>query len=936
MRIDRLGVTGFGRFAGATLDLGPGLNIIYGHNEAGKSTLQRFMLAMLYGMQKKAQRRSFTEDAAKYRPWHGGEYRGSLVYTLQETGRSLRVERDFEPGRERVAIYDAQTGADLSGRFAMDRRKELLFAEEHLGLSEEVFRSTAWIGQMEVGKLELGRELVARVANLQESGREDLSVKSALRVLEERMREIGTDRAPTRPYARVGRLIEEKRAELERAEAAREQTMTWEAQLTEVRAVLSEMDQELAGLYRRIDWALLAEAEERLERVAAAGKNARDARRKAESLSGYAAFPVHFRDRLVRLQSEIDSTRASAGRHGARLAELEEAIRALEAQVSPSATATGLTVEAEVAALQQAQRAAEAQLPGLREEAERLADMVARLDEAIAPLRLAAEKGAQVLERVESVDRELAGLRPRLDVQTADSLQREVAALERELRGSGGWGWLAVAGVLAAAAAVAYLSLAGSVGLVSAGGLGVAAVGALAMFITGRTQGARVRRLAEAAKERLLIHRQATAQIQERMEGLERQRRQALGEVGLSDATEIRNRVVRFEQLQARRDGQQMRLDSVEREMTRLQAEVEHRQQHLERLIAGALGAAEEEVHAQPDPVAWFRQAHGRQQEAARRLEGLRREAADTERRLRDDEFHAERLTGQVSDLLSEAGVQSHEAFEESCAHHDAWRKAVAEADSLENGMRSLLGGDTPEALSAQIERLRAEAVGPEPAGRDESARLQAEARRLEARRADLNARASDLAARVETAVGDLLETADIRLELEALREERLALEEELGALELARSVITEVSAEIHREFAPKLNATMGQVVSAITGGKYRTVKIDEEASIRVITEADRTVDLLSLSGGTVDQFYFGLRIALLDLLVQGGERCPLLLDDPFVQYDEARLRSSLEYLGQISRERQIILMTCHQREVRMAQSLGVPVNYLTISDGGL
>ncbi|MDB4894896.1 MAG: double-strand break repair Rad50 ATPase, partial [Firmicutes bacterium] len=65
MRIDRLIMTGFGRFQGRTLELEPGLNILYGPNEAGKTTVQKFILGMLYGFKKRGQRRDYTEDAAR-------------------------------------------------------------------------------------------------------------------------------------------------------------------------------------------------------------------------------------------------------------------------------------------------------------------------------------------------------------------------------------------------------------------------------------------------------------------------------------------------------------------------------------------------------------------------------------------------------------------------------------------------------------------------------------------------------------------------------------------------------------------------------------------------------------------------------------------------------------------------------------------------------
>ncbi|NLX87690.1 MAG: hypothetical protein GXY97_11175 [Clostridiales bacterium] len=94
--------------------------------------------------------------------------------------------------------------------------------------------------------------------------------------------------------------------------------------------------------------------------------------------------------------------------------------------------------------------------------------------------------------------------------------------------------------------------------------------------------------------------------------------------------------------------------------------------------------------------------------------------------------------------------------------------------------------------------------------------------------------------------------------------------------------------------------------------------------------ETGRRVEAEILSGGTVDQLYFALRIAASDL-VSGGSKLPLFLDDSFVQYDRRRLENVMGYLLEEAKERQIILFTCHGREREVADALGGVYNYLVI-----
>ena len=66
------------------------------------------------------------------------------------------------------------------------------------------------------------------------------------------------------------------------------------------------------------------------------------------------------------------------------------------------------------------------------------------------------------------------------------------------------------------------------------------------------------------------------------------------------------------------------------------------------------------------------------------------------------------------------------------------------------------------------------------------------------------------------------------------------------------------------------------------------------------------------LSGGAVDEFYLACRFALVRL-IYGEIRPPLVLDDPFVNFDELRLVRTLEFLSKLSKEHQIIIFTLRE-----------------------
>ena len=85
---------------------------------------------------------------------------------------------------------------------------------------------------------------------------------------------------------------------------------------------------------------------------------------------------------------------------------------------------------------------------------------------------------------------------------------------------------------------------------------------------------------------------------------------------------------------------------------------------------------------------------------------------------------------------------------------------------------------------------------------------------------------------------------------------------------------------------------------------------VDDDYNITVRNNENTLVSSEYLSGGTFDQIYFSLRMALVKLI---GENMPIILDDAFALYDDERLKKAVEYLGTI--DNQVILFSCQSRE---------------------
>ena len=117
MRLIDLHIDGFGKFHDLDLRFAEGMNILYGHNEAGKSTLHAFLQAMLYGLERRPGVGSAAKLHKKYRPWDAPERFGGTLRLAHE-GQVYRIVRDFNAddlSADGAATTTAGGAAGLTG-----------------------------------------------------------------------------------------------------------------------------------------------------------------------------------------------------------------------------------------------------------------------------------------------------------------------------------------------------------------------------------------------------------------------------------------------------------------------------------------------------------------------------------------------------------------------------------------------------------------------------------------------------------------------------------------------------------------------------------------------------------------------------------------------------------------------------------------------------
>ena len=114
-------------------------------------------------------------------------------------------------------------------------------------------------------------------------------------------------------------------------------------------------------------------------------------------------------------------------------------------------------------------------------------------------------------------------------------------------------------------------------------------------------------------------------------------------------------------------------------------------------------------------------------------------------------------------------------------------------------------------------------------------------------------------------------------------------------ALELAEKKMQELAKELQGSISKRLNEAVSEIFCEITDGKYEKVRVDEQLQVSVI-HGNRRIEMNQLSQGALEQLHFALRMAAVRILYE--EDYPVILDDTFAYYDDARMAQTLRWLN--------------------------------------
>lgn len=901
MRIDQVIGTAFGPFRGETLEFAPGLNVVHGPNEAGKSSWFNATYTALAGRRKYKGRGSAaeTEFRNRHKPWSGSKWAVGLAVTLDDD-RRLAITQDLAKGE--WTIVDGSTAravpeAELLTDTSLDGTRLL-------GLNRQSARSTIFTGQADIlrvrddaGELQ---ELLERAAS---TGATDATADAALAWLKERRSEwVGVAHgkkplAATRAALNASRELAQTRrddlAELHETIANRQKLA---APLVKARAKVELSE-------RLVKWQSVYEMRDRVEKAVELSTRvaeSREADLTVDEEKVAAATNV-----LVVFDRGTDVVPLGEGPTAADLqAQIDELPQVPEGDREPRQDVVDAHSE-----LVKAQTALDTHMQAAPPDVEPTPPTILSADE----LRTLADI--------------LASSPPEVDTAAVEAFQQDrerrtaqLAALQREVDDHDATYRQAKTDYDAAVES------------------GAMALELAALHAIERS----------AAEEVMAASRRQVALLSEALSAQESQAGVMAQEVALRRHQErvgAAHAQVRGDSLDADPEA----LKGIAREIdaagaARIAA-AKHADQAAEfraarddrvRALSSLLGG--QDPLTTEDPVAQIFQMFTDYVDACKSRAEVAQQAA---RRADLVEAHSQRvqLEANHQQALSIRETQGREVVELAAALGliadsletaiEQLRRWVGEQEEKRVALTTwktdvalleqLLGGRELTDLQSDLATLTADAGDePEEPMPSDLNTFVAEAKALYDRMIDID---GQLKGKIQ-ALGNALGSVPDAVEVEADAQRAVAQVETLAScLDAAAAELTNAKERANASIAPALADRMRPWLPRVTNGRYRDVTVDPGDLTIHVTETTgqvRQADRLSL--GTTEQIYLLLRVTLSQVLSGGTETAPLIFDDVTTQSDTTRTVAVMELLHELSAEHQVILFSQEDEVVEWAQ----------------
>jgi len=940
VKIDKLIIYGFGKHENATIDFGPGINVLYGVNEAGKTTIQQFILHILFGFPQK------NSNLLRYEPKSGGKY-GGQVHVVDEKYGTCIIERvrGKSAGDVTVHFEDGTTGGEqelsvllrqydrpsfesifsfsllqLQGFDKMDEQElsRTLLASGTTGVDSlvqlekrmdkemgELFKKSGKLPEMNGKMLEL-RELEVELKEAQGKVADYAPAIQRLQEIDRRLTDLYAQQKSLQheagqvviiqqllPLHQKKMLLEAKLEQLHTAAFPIDGIRRYEALVdkwTEADAMKRRLTEELAELTAKMP----------LEQTASRLADSEILLAKEAEWHGWCMATASAEDELRRLTAEKSRL---LGRLGVQEEQAEQ--RLLRANVSLQKEEEMHHLLADLAASDQQIGYSERQLVQLEND---LLDTETKLG---------------VLQQTEASQEELERVQrwPKIRQQLAEA--KAYVAFEGRQRDRN----IAMMPALLLVLAIACIAF----GFIQKEWLIVlmgAVSGIAGAFFWKRqdSQAGDTSKMQEMERlialydgqeqqmeqliEQVAATRREKEGLQQTYANLERNYQMCVAELDSSHdhRRQIEQQLVQFLQVYGFESlpspgiiPELLRFIRRVQEVTRDIGEMDNQRKIARNNIAIRVAEVEKVLQKSVPQEALYEMLRREFMQLKEQAESGKSWIVSTRQKedaLKEASELADILQQRLQQLLAEAGVATEEAFYK--ADHAAQEVGRLTEQLNDAQMQLAVYGAVEIPNGITDEDLSTQAADNE---RTQSA-VSEQLKEL------INEQVS-LVHKTNHLLTD--ETYGRKLQLFEMKKAELAeLAKQWSERKAIAEAIRRTMADLKEKKLPEVLAVAEGLFRELTGGRYESLIVTEFGRFEVIANDGMRYPIGELSQATKEQAYIALRLALAASIL-GTTPFPIIMDDPFVHFDGQRLSRMIELLNQLQQHHQFIYFTCHK-----------------------
>ncbi|KJS18741.1 MAG: hypothetical protein VR72_21220 [Clostridiaceae bacterium BRH_c20a] len=918
MIITKLRIKNFGKVSDLKVEFGEKLNVVYGANEAGKTTILAFIKAMLYGMT--SRKRDIREnDRLRFQPWNRDFGEGEL-YFRDEKEREFCIKRKLGNDRT-INVSDVLTARRIP---SYERTSP---GEVMLGLGEAAFTRTIYVPQLGCTvSPDRDDEIMARLMNLQQTGEEQVSLQKALTSLDKERKKI-TIRSGNGKLDSLRNLLFNFRNEREKVQKLHDENIADQSELNNLQGRKADLQKKTAELEEKriilkkhkqyLEYEELRKYQEELNSL----------QKELEQIDEYLLCG----DSLVNSQflQEVQTNLIDWQNKDKQAKELEKELKEKSLELEKiegvlggfpgfeglAADNTGgqvLLKEKNKETLTEKLSLFEKQRKEKEELERQLVVKKSGLGLLTAFYELTPAEEEEIAKK-EELKRKLEDEQNK-DAQV-DTLRRDI--ISDKLKSAQ---IFIVSGLVAIVAGIISGLVFHPVSYV------VSLFGAIAGFY-GFSQAKKLRAALAEIENRLSTAGQSDT-LKKELEKVSADLSAIYQRYGASDSQQFAAMKRRFELvnneitiIEAKiRDRTDQYSQEEEEELRRQLQECDDYLKNILTLSAcNSLNDFNEKLKK-------FSEHINSKENIRREIENLKNRADKLFSMMRDIEkaiceklyleFVGGEAIGKAETLIKEFEVKINKK-----------KELTIRIETNKKNYQERLAGRILADIAAAAEEYQALDVNEQDMEDEEG--LEFKLKELNEERLDIAKKITGLESGISSRFKDLRDIATIEEELELVTQQIKRYEEILDALDLTKTMLTSSFEELQNSFGPILNNNVGSILKKITRGKYSDVGVAENYSITIKDDTQWDRELEFFSNGTLDQVYFALRLGIIGLAYDNDIKLPLILDDTFVQYDDERLASVLEYLSEYAEQHQVLLFTCHKREAEILQ--GKEFNYINI-----